>query len=117
MADWVIFNHQGGFERLLDRQSLFSRKAAGSKAAEQLIAANVTTLFIVCSLNDDFNLSRIERYLAIANGAQVEPVVILTKADLCNDAAQKQAQVQSLDRMLMIETVNALDSTDRKSVV
>ena len=111
MADWVIFNHQGGFERLLDRQSLFSRKAAGSKAAEQLIAANVTTLFIVCSLNDDFNLSRIERYLAIANGAQVEPVVILTKADLCNDAAQKQAQVQSLDRMLMIETVNALDST------
>ena len=66
VGDWAILNDDQQFVRLLDRLSLFSRKAAGSKVAEQLIAANVDTVFIVCSLNDDFNLSRIERYLALA---------------------------------------------------
>ncbi|EGU46244.1 ribosome-associated GTPase [Vibrio ichthyoenteri ATCC 700023] len=108
VGDWLILDSEEQFVRLLERQSLFSRKAAGSKVAEQLITANVSTLFIVCSLNDDFNLSRIERYLAIAHEADVEPVIILTKADLCADADEKRAQVQSLDSMLMIEIVNAL---------
>ncbi|NVD08812.1 ribosome small subunit-dependent GTPase A [Vibrio sp. JPW-9-11-11] len=110
VGDWVVLNSEHQFLRLLERQSLFHRKAAGSRVHDQLIAANVSTLFIVCSLNDDFNLSRIERYLAIAHEAQVEPVVVLTKADLCQDQAQKRAQVQQLDAMLMIECVNALDS-------
>lgn len=110
VGDWLVLDSEEHFIRLLDRQSLFSRKAAGSKVAEQLIAANVNTLFIVCSLNDDFNLSRIERYLAIANEADVEPVIILTKADLCSDSDEKLAKVQSLDTMLMIEMVNALDT-------
>ncbi|WP_434999077.1 ribosome small subunit-dependent GTPase A [Vibrio scophthalmi] len=110
VGDWIVLDRHGQFVRLLDRQSLFSRKAAGSKVAEQLITSNITTLFIVCSLNDDFNLNRIERYLAIAYEADVEPVIILTKADLCNDAEEKRAQVQSLDTMLMIEVVNALST-------
>ncbi|WP_406734834.1 ribosome small subunit-dependent GTPase A [Vibrio scophthalmi] len=110
VGDWIVLDRHGQFVRLLERQSLFSRKAAGSKVAEQLITSNITTLFIVCSLNDDFNLNRIERYLAIAYEADVEPVIILTKADLCNDAEEKRAQVQSLDTMLMIEVVNALST-------
>ena len=110
VGDWLVLDNQGQFLRMLDRQSLFSRKAAGSKVAEQLIAANVNSLFIVCSLNDDFNLSRIERYLSIAYDANVEPVIILTKADLCNDVEEKRAQVQALDAMLFIETLNALDA-------
>lgn len=110
VGDWVILNQQQQFLRLLERQSLFHRKAAGTKVYDQLIAANVSTLFIVCSLNDDFNLSRIERYLAIAHEADVEPVVVLTKADLCQDETEKRAQVQQLDSMLLIESVNALDS-------
>lgn len=109
VGDWVVLDKSQQFVRLLDRQSLFSRKAAGSKVAEQLIAANVTTLFIVCSLNDDFNLSRIERYLAIAHEAEVEPVIVLTKADLAEEVAEKQAAVQKLDPMLMIESLNALN--------
>lgn len=109
VGDWVVIDESQQFVRLLDRQSLFSRKAAGSKVAEQLIAANVTTLFIVCSLNDDFNLSRIERYLAIAHEAEVEPVIVLTKADLAEEVAEKQAAVQKLDPMLMIESLNALN--------
>jgi ribosome biogenesis GTPase len=112
VGDWVILNHQQQFSRLLERRSLFSRKAAGSKVAEQLIAANVDTVFIVCSLNHDFNLSRIERYLALINEADVEPVIVLTKADLCDDADELKAQVQKLDPLLMVESVNGLDESD-----
>ena len=111
VGDWVVLDQHAHFIRLLDRQSLFSRKAAGSNMTEQLIAANVSTLFIVCSLNNDFNLNRIERYLAIAYEADVQPVIILTKADLCSVCDDKRAQVQSLDSMLMIEVVNALDAS------
>ncbi len=104
VGDWVILNADLQFDRLLERQSLFSRKAAGSRVAEQYISAN-----IVVSLNNDFNLSRIERYLALANEAQVEAVIVLTKKDLCDDYQDKVQQVQSLDPMLMIEAVNSLD--------
>lgn len=109
VGDWVLIDSDNRFIRLLERVSLFSRKAAGAKVAEQYIAANVDTLFIVCSLNQDFNLSRIERYLSIAREANVEPVVILTKADLCQDSEDKRQQVQSLDSMLMVEVLNALE--------
>ncbi|PAU39985.1 ribosome small subunit-dependent GTPase A [Vibrio coralliilyticus] len=116
VGDWLLLDKQGGFERLLDRQSLFARKAAGSKVAEQLIAANVSTLFIVCALNDDFNLSRIERYLATSNEAEVEPVIVLTKADLVIDAEEKRQQVQQLDPLLMVEMLNALDGEQYTSL-
>ncbi|MEF1199096.1 ribosome small subunit-dependent GTPase A [Vibrio owensii] len=112
VGDWVVLDGQQQFSRLLERRSLFSRKAAGSKVAEQLIAANVDTVFIVCSLNHDFNLSRIERYLALINEADVEPVIVLTKADLCDDADELKAQVQKLDPLLMVESVNGLDESD-----
>jgi ribosome biogenesis GTPase len=111
VGDWVILNHQQQFSRLLERRSLFSRKAAGSKVAEQLIAANVDTVFIVCSVNHDFNLSRIERYLTLVNEADVEPVIVLTKADLCNDVDELKTQVQRLDPLLMVESVNGLDES------
>lgn len=116
VGDWLLLDKQGGFERLLDRQSLFARKAAGSKVAEQLIAANVSTLFIVCALNDDFNLSRIERYLATSNEAEVEPIIVLTKADLVTDAEEKRQQVQQLDPLLMVEMLNALDGEQYTSL-
>lgn len=57
VGDWIILDANQQFLRLLDRQSLFSRKAAGSKVAEQYISANIDTVFIVVSLNNDFNLS------------------------------------------------------------
>ena len=110
VGDWLLIDNSNHFVRLLERRSLFRRKAAGHKAAEQFIAANIDTVFVVCSLNQDFNLSRIERYLSVAHEAQVEAVVVLTKADMCTDANEKKMQVQALDNMLMIEVVNALDS-------
>lgn len=109
IGDWVLVDNAHRFIRLLQRKSLFKRKAAGSKLAEQLIAANVDTALIVCSLNDDFNLSRIERYLAMAHEAAVDPVVVLTKLDLCDDAEAKLQAVQRLDPLLPVESVNGLD--------
>ncbi|MCK6264677.1 ribosome small subunit-dependent GTPase A [Vibrio sp. ZSDE26] len=109
VGDWVLFDDSKRLVRGLERQSVFQRKSPGSKLDTQLIAANIDSVFIVCSLNDDFNLSRIERYLAIAKEADVEPVIILTKADLCADVEDKRQNVQSLDPLLIVHAVNALD--------
>ena len=112
VGDWLLLTPESQFAQLLERQSLFRRKAAGSKAAEQLIAANVDTLFIVTSLNNDFNLNRIERYLSLANEAGVEPVVILSKADLCDDPDSFSREIQTLDPLLMVKTMNGLDPNE-----
>lgn len=117
VGDWLLLDQDQRFVRLLDRQSLFSRKAAGTKLTEQLIAANVDTLFIVTSLNHDFNLNRIERYLVLAHEAKVEPVVVLTKADLCEsegDVENRIQEVQKLDPMLMAIALNGLDQNSLK---
>ena len=74
--------------RVLARKSLFKRKAAGTGRRVQLIAANVDTLLVVTSCNQDFNVARLERYLALAREAEVTPLVVLTKADLADDARE-----------------------------
>ena len=112
VGDWLLLSQEGRFDQLLERNSLFRRKAAGTRVDEQLIAANVDTLFIVTSLNEDLNPSRIERYLSLANEAETEPVVVLSKADLCDDPVSMRGQVQALDPLLMVETVNCLDEGD-----
>ncbi|WP_460275130.1 ribosome small subunit-dependent GTPase A [Celeribacter sp. ULVN23_4] len=71
--------------RVLDRKTVISRKAAGVAAQAQLIAANIDTLFITTSCNQDFNEARLERYLAIAIEAEATPVIVITKADKPED--------------------------------
>ena len=110
VGDWVLLESDGRLMRVLKRQSSFSRKAAGHRFAEQLLAANVDTAFVVCSLNDDFNLNRIERYLSVINNAGAEPVVVLTKMDLCPDPDALKSQVQKLDNLLCVEMVNSKDT-------
>ncbi len=110
VGDWVLLESDGRLMRVMERQSSFSRKAAGHRVAEQLLAANVDTAFVVCSLNDDFNLNRIERYLSVINNAGAEPVVVLTKMDLCPDPDALKAQVQKLDNLLCVEMVNSKDT-------
>lgn len=82
--------------RVLPRKSLFVRRAAGTGQAEQAVAANVDTVFLCMSLNNDFSLRRLERYLSVAWESGAQPVVVLTKADLCGDVAQKQLEVESV---------------------
>lgn len=116
VGDWLLLDGDNELVRVLDRQSCFRRKAAGSQLTEQLIAANVDTAFIVCSLNDDFNLNRLERYLSMVHNADVEPVVVLTKMDLCEEAEALRSEVQSLDSLMMVEMVNSLNE-DSKSML
>ena len=81
---------------VLPRKSVFIRKAAGTGCAEQVVAANIDTVFICTSLNNDFNLRRLERCLALARDSGASPVIVLTKADLCPDPAHFIRQVQSV---------------------
>ena len=78
VGDWVTVDGSGAVTRVLERRSCFRRKAPGAGSQEQLLAANVDTAFIVCSLNEDFSLNRIERYLAVAHEAGAHPVVVLS---------------------------------------
>ena len=91
VGDWLLLDESGQVLRLLERKSVFSRKSIGNKRDKQYIAANVDVAFILCSLNDDFNVNRIECYLALVNEAECDAVIILTKADLANDSLEKQA--------------------------
>lgn len=111
VGDWILITDENKFNRLLERSSLFSRKAAGTKVATQLIAANIDTVFVVCSMNLDFNLNRIERYLALANEAGVEPVIVLTKADCCDDVQDYIDKAKGLNLLLDVIAVNSLDSS------
>lgn len=111
VGDWILLDDENKFHRLLDRYSLFSRKAAGTKVSTQLIASNIDTVFIVSSLNQDFNLNRFERYLALANEAGVTPVIVLTKVDCCDDQQEMIDKARSLDPLLEVVAVNSLDSS------
>ena len=99
VGDYVMAALNGGaavINRVLPRKSLFLRKSAGTARMEQAVAANIDTVFICMSLNSDFNLRRLERYLSVAWESGSLPVVVLTKADLCDNPAVKAAQAASI---------------------
>ncbi|MFL1696489.1 ribosome small subunit-dependent GTPase A [Weissella kandleri] len=81
---------------ILPRESVITRKAAGNTHNSQLIAANVDTLFICMSLNEDLNPRRLERYLSIAWDGGSIPVIVLTKSDLCDDIASVLLQIEAI---------------------
>ena len=114
VGDWILLDDNHRFCRLLDRSTCFRRKAAGSKRDWQLISANVDTAFIICSLNENFNLNRIERYLSLVNEAGAIPVVLLSKCDLSDSPQAFIAAVRGLDNHLSVAAVNCLD---RHSVI
>ena len=107
VGDWALVNAETNLlVRRLDRTSLLQRRTEGSRPP-QLIAANVDTLFIVTSCNDDFNPARLERYLALANEAGTNPVIVLTKVDQVADASVYRRQAAALQRGLEVVVVNA----------
>jgi len=81
---------------VLTRKSAFQRKAAGTSHDVQIVAANIDTVFICMSINNDFNLRRLERYLSIAWDSGAVPVVVLTKSDLCHDIEARLNEVNSV---------------------
>lgn len=110
IGDWLLLDPALARARhLLARRSLFKRRAAGTARKLQLIAANVDTLFIVSSCNQDFNKARLERYLVLAEDAEVMPVVVLTKADLSETPEDYVHEAARLLPGLLVETVDARD--------
>jgi ribosome biogenesis GTPase len=116
VGDWVLVDPASGrVVRVLDRKSLIRRRAAGEQARDQLIAANVDTLFITTSMNADFNPARLERYLALAHEGGVAPVFILTKADLCDDPAPYVDTLHAVAASVPVVLLDARspDATDK----
>ena len=111
VGDWVLSDGTRAVHRL-DRQTELSRRAAGTDARVQLIAANVDTLFITTSCNADFNPARLERYLALAADAGCFPVVVLTKADLADDPRGYEREAEALQPMLTVLAIDARDAGD-----
>lgn len=110
VGDWVLVEHEAGrVLRLLERRSALVRIAAGGDHRRQSIAANLDVLFVVSSCNEDFNPSRLERYLALAADAGVAPVIVLTKADTGGDVAACVATAEQLMPGVPVIAVNALD--------
>jgi ribosome biogenesis GTPase len=97
VGDWVAIERRPPSDRVLihgvlPRRSRFSRKVAGDETAPQIVAANVDVAFLVSGL-DDVNLRRIERYLVTAWEGGTSPVIVLNKADLCEDVEARVADV------------------------
>ena len=92
---------------LFPRKSAFVRRAAGSRNTRQVVARNIDTVFLCMSLNNNFNLRRMERYLSIAWDCGAVPVIVLTKADLCRDIGEKTARVESIAPGVDILTVSS----------
>jgi ribosome biogenesis GTPase len=106
-GDWVAYHPSGSIEAILNRETVLQRKQPGKPSGEQVLAANLDVLFIVTSLDHDFNLRRLERYLILARQGGIRPVVVLNKADLHPDPASIVAEVRTLDPDLPILTMSA----------
>jgi ribosome biogenesis GTPase len=113
VGDWVLVDSDGPrVSVLLERFGVFKRAAAGTSHTIQLIAANVDTLFIVTSANRDFNVARLERYLAIAQDAGAFPVVVISKADMAESVDEYVARASRLSPGLLVEALDARNGGD-----
>lgn len=114
VGDWLLIDRDTNRPlRVLRRKSLLKRRAAGTGRQVQLIAANVDTVFIVSSCNRDFNVARLERYLVLVREAGINPVIVLTKADLSD---QSGTFARTASKLLPDILVECVDSRDPDSV-
>jgi ribosome biogenesis GTPase len=99
-------------EDVLPRRTQFSRRAAGTAGTEQVVAANIDVALIVCGLDGDFNLRRLERYLVLARESGAEPVIALNKSDLCSSLTERLdavLQVASGARVVVLSAVESVE--------
>jgi ribosome biogenesis GTPase len=95
-------------EAVLPRRTAFVRRAAGARPDDQVIAANIDTIFVMTDLDHDFNVRRIERYLAAVWESGASPVVLLNKSDLCMDVETKRAELRAVATGVDVHVVSAL---------
>jgi ribosome biogenesis GTPase / thiamine phosphate phosphatase len=118
VGDWVVVQplfaeHKGIIHAVLQRKSKFSRKVAGERTEEQIVSANVDTIFIVSGLDGgrNLNLRRIERYLTLAWNSGATPVIVLNKVDLCPDPNLYLRNIEDIAPGISIYLVSAKKQT------
>ncbi|MBD1892522.1 ribosome small subunit-dependent GTPase A [Coleofasciculus sp. FACHB-SPT9] len=115
VGDWVVVSiiddeEKAKIHEILPRKSKFSRKAVGAQTDEQIIATNIDTVFLVSGLDLDFNLRRIERYLILVWESGANPVIILNKADLCDEVEQRKTEVEAIAPSVPIISLSAIEN-------
>jgi len=113
VGDWVAIENRPEenttiIRELLPRKTKFSRKAAGESLNEQVVAANVDIVFLVSGLDKEFNIRRMERYLTLTWDSGARPVIVLNKADLCEDVNGRLRQVESIAPGVDVYIVSAI---------
>jgi len=116
VGDWVLikpYPNEGKaiIDKILPRRNKFSRKEAGEKTKEQIVAANIDSVFIVNALNQDFNLRRLERYLTVVMENEINPIIILSKADLTDNLDEKIEQVREVVGGAAIHAISVKNNT------
>jgi ribosome biogenesis GTPase len=114
VGDWVVISlrveeKRATIHRVLSRKSKFSRRAVGVNNQEQIVASNIDTIFLVNALNKDFNARRIERYLIMAWESGANPVILLSKADLCVNLEEKLRETERAAIGVPIHIISAVD--------
>jgi ribosome biogenesis GTPase len=111
VGDWVALTAYGArrvIRAILPRRSRFSRKVAGEVTREQVVAANIDTIFLAQGLDRDFNLRRLERYLVMAWESGARPVIILNKADVCDDVPGRLAEAHAVAAGVPVHVTSAV---------
>ena len=116
VGDWVGVD--GGIIHIrLERRGTVSRAAAGRAVEEQVVAANVDTIFLVTALTQDLNTRRLERYLTMVWDAGAVPVVVLNKADLCDDPVSAAESVRARLPAIDVVALSALENDGAAALV
>lgn len=113
VGDWVVIRSRPEGDRVtihavLPRRTSFVRKIAGSRTEEQIVGTNIDTVFLLTSLNQDFSVRRIERYLIIAWESGANPIIILSKSDLCDRVADRIDELQAVARGVPIHAISVV---------
>jgi ribosome biogenesis GTPase len=114
VGDWVVLTvapdeASARIELVLPRRSAFARRLAGATAEAQVLAANLDVVFLVSGLDGDYNPRRIERAVTLAWESGARPVVVLNKADLCDDVEARLAEVASVAPGVPVHATRGLD--------
>ncbi|WP_234032967.1 ribosome small subunit-dependent GTPase A [Paenibacillus faecalis] len=122
VGDWILVELLQGepravIHKLLPRTTAMTRKEAGAVPDEQVIAANTDTVFIVVALNQDFNVRKIERYLIAVWESGSQPVVLLTKADVCDDPEPYVSQVMSSAPGVSVHAVSSVMDQGKEAIL
>jgi ribosome biogenesis GTPase len=117
-GDWVVI--RGGtnaIDAVLPRRTKFTRKHAGNRTEEQILAANVDVVFLVSGLDGDFNVRRIERYLVLAWESGARPVIVLNKSDVCSELDSVVQEVESVSTGVPVVLMSALEGDSLADLV